>query len=150
MLLFKKKFLDLIRSGEKTQTIRIWPHRKYRAGQRSYIPGVGYIAIETVDAVALGELTDRDAQLDGFVTVEQLRQEIARLYPDGLTGGHQAFRVRFRVFSAEEQAIAAAEREKRKIATSKAIPSPSRQSHSNRSVPPPASPAGRKTRRGRA
>ena len=45
MLLFKKKFLPAIRAGEKTQTIRLWKFRHLRSGQRSYIPGVGYIRI---------------------------------------------------------------------------------------------------------
>ena len=114
MLLFKKKFLDLIRQGEKTQTIRIWPHRKLRVGQRSYIPGVGYIAIEAVDPVELDQLSNDDARLDGFTTAGHLRSEIAQLYPEGLTNAQQVFRVRFRVFAAEEQAAAIAERELRK------------------------------------
>ena len=49
MLLFKKKFLPAIRSGEKTQTIRLWKWRMMRPGQRSYIPGAGYVAIERVE-----------------------------------------------------------------------------------------------------
>lgn len=114
MLLFKKKFLDLIRRGEKTQTIRIWPHRKLRLGQRSYIPGVGYIRITAVDAVGLADLTDDDATLDGFARLQELHDEIHRLYPDGLTDGQQAFRVRFSLLIPSEQQQAIAEREARK------------------------------------
>lgn len=114
MLLFQKKFLESIRSGEKTQTIRIWPHRKMRVGQRSYIPGVGYIEIMAVDAVELAELELHDALLDGFPSLELLLAEIARLYPAGLSNGEQTFRVRFRVLSPPEQEIAAAERKARK------------------------------------
>ena len=68
MLLFKKRFLDAIRSGRKTQTIRLWRHRKMRAGQRSYIPGAGYIRIDAVEEVQLADLTDDDARPDGFPT----------------------------------------------------------------------------------
>jgi hypothetical protein len=114
MLLFKKKFLDLICRGEKTQTIRIWPHRKMRVGQRSYIPGVGYIRIVAVDAVKLNDLTDDDARLDGFSNLCDLLDEIQRLYPNGLTGGQQAYRVRFSLLSPAEQQQAIAEREARK------------------------------------
>ena len=39
VLLFNKRFLPAIRCGQKTQTIRLWRHRRMRAGQRSYIPG---------------------------------------------------------------------------------------------------------------
>lgn len=120
MLLFKKKFLDLILRGEKTQTLRIWPHRRMRLGQQSYIPGVGYIAVESVDAVEFDDLTDTDAQLDGFASLDALRDEIGRLYPEGLTDGKQLFRVRFRVLSADEQAVAIAERTKRKAAKTQA------------------------------
>lgn len=66
MLLFKKKFLAAIRAGEKTQTIRLWKHRRMRAGQRSYIPGIGPIRLTAVDEVDLDGLTDADARPDGF------------------------------------------------------------------------------------
>jgi hypothetical protein len=97
MLLFKKKFLPAIRAGEKTQTIRLWKHRRMRAGQRSYIPGVGHILIAAVDEVELEGLTDADARPDGFETATALRAEIARLYPQQLATGYRAYRVTFQV-----------------------------------------------------
>ncbi len=103
MLLFKKKFLPAIRSGEKTQTIRLWKHRRMRAGQRSYIPGVGYIRITAVDCVRLDELTDEDARPDGFATADLLRTEISQIYPKQLAAGHEAYRVVFHVLPPEEQ-----------------------------------------------
>lgn len=113
MLLFKKKFLEQIRRGEKTQTIRLWKFRRMRAGQRSYIPGAGYIEITAVDEVALPELTDEDALRDGFPSADALRREIEELYPQQLAAGHRAFRLIFRVMTAEEtQAIKANRRPK--------------------------------------
>jgi len=103
MLLFKKKFLPAIRRGEKTQTIRLWKHRRLRGGQRSYIPGAGYIRVLAVDQVELDELTDADARLDGFDTADALRAEIGRLYPSGLEAGHQAYRVAFELLPQSEQ-----------------------------------------------
>ena len=103
MLLFKKRFLPAIRSGKKTQTIRLWKHRRMRAGQRSYIPGVGYIRITAVDEVQLDQLTDEDARPDGFETADQLRAEITRLYPKQFAAGHQAYRIVFHVLPPEEQ-----------------------------------------------
>ena len=102
MLLFKKKFLAAIRSGEKTQTIRLWKHRRMRAGQRSYIPGAGYIRITAVEAVELEQLTDADARPDGFETAGQLRAEVARLYPQQLAQGYRAYRVRFELIPGEK------------------------------------------------
>jgi hypothetical protein len=99
MLLFKKKFLPAIRRGEKTQTIRLWKHRRMKAGQRSYIPGAGHIRITAVDEVRLEQLTDADAQPDGFATADQLRLEIARLYPQQLAQGYLAYRIRFLLLS---------------------------------------------------
>jgi hypothetical protein len=99
MLLFKKKFLPAIRRGEKTQTIRLWKHRRMKAGQRSYIPGAGHIRITTVEEVCLEQLTDADAQPDGFATADQLRLEITRLYPQQLAQGYLAYRIRFALLS---------------------------------------------------
>jgi hypothetical protein len=103
MLLFKKKFLDAIRTGDKTQTIRLWPRRQMRIGQRSYIPGIGYIRITEVAAVELSELTDADALPDGFETAAALRSELNELYADKLAAGYLAYRVVFHVLPAAEQ-----------------------------------------------
>jgi hypothetical protein len=119
MLLFKKKFLAAIRSGEKTQTIRLWKYCRMRAGQRSYIPGVGYIRVETVEPVALDELDDRDAQPDGFATADLLRSEIAQLYGDVQAEGLHAYRIVFRVLDADEQAACRQQRGERRAAASR-------------------------------
>ena len=103
MLLFKKKFLPAIRQGEKTQTIRLWKHRRLRPGQRSYIPGAGHVRITTVEEVRLDRLTDQDAQLDGFDTADALRAEIEQLYPGQLAAGRHAYRVVFELLAAGEQ-----------------------------------------------
>lgn len=104
MLLFKKEFLPAIRRGEKTQTIRLWKYRRMKSGQRSYIPGAGYIRVTAVDRVQLEQLGDDDARPDGFSTAEELRAEIARLYPQQLADGrHQAYRVVFRLLPPGQQ-----------------------------------------------
>lgn len=102
MLLFKKKFLPAIRSGEKTQTIRLWKFRRMRVGQRSYIPGVGAIRITAVEEVELMRLSDADAQPDGFATADELRRELAALYPTQLDAGYRPFRICFERVASEE------------------------------------------------
>ncbi|MBN1911350.1 MAG: ASCH domain-containing protein [Pirellulales bacterium] len=102
MLLFKKKFLPAIRSGEKTQTIRLWKHRRMKAGQRSYIPGAGYIRVTAVEPIDLDTLTDADALPDGFPTADALRAELAQLYGDQLAAGHQAYRIVFQLLPLDE------------------------------------------------
>jgi len=101
VLLFKKKFLPAIRAGEKTQTVRLWKHRRMKAGQRSYIPGAGYIHVDAVEEVALDALTDDDARRDGFASVELLRSEIVQLYQDQLTDGYRTYRVIFHTITEE-------------------------------------------------
>ena len=66
-----------------------------RAGQRSYIPGAGYIRVTAVNEVQLADLTDADARPDGFETAAALRAEIALLYPAQLAAGHRAYRIVF-------------------------------------------------------
>ena len=95
MLLFKAKFLPAIRSGAKTQTIRLWKHRQMRAGQRSYIPGFGPVRITLVEQVDLERLTDADARPDGFDTADELRDELRRLYDGAALAERRAFRVVF-------------------------------------------------------
>ena len=116
MLLFKKKYQLAIRAREKTQTIRLWKVCRMRAGQRSYIPGAGYIRVLSVDPVEVDSLTDADARPDGFATADELRRELNTLYDAELAAGYRAYRIRFELFSDEEQAAAVAERKARKAA----------------------------------
>ena len=102
MLLFKKKFLEAIRRGEKTQTIRLWRHCRLRSGQRSYIPGIGYIRITQVQPVELDQLTDADARPDGFDSIADLRAEIDQLYADQLADGYKAYRIVFELLAANK------------------------------------------------
>ena len=111
MLLFKKKFLEQIKRGEKTQTIRLWEHRRMKPGQRSYVPGVGYIAITSVEPVELSQLTDADALLDGFPTAETLRTEIHTLYEADARENLTPYRIRFSVYPPQEQQKIAEERQ---------------------------------------
>lgn len=114
MLLFKKKFLPAIRSGEKTQTVRLWPYRRMRPGQRSYIPGAGYIEVTAVDEVTLDGLTDQDARLDGFPTAVALRAEIDTIYENDRKAQHRVYRVRFQLLDAAGQEACRVEKERRK------------------------------------
>jgi hypothetical protein len=119
VLLFKKKFLDAIRQGRKTQTVRLWKWRKMKPGQ--HIPGAGYIQIGAVDEVALPALTDEDALLDGFESAAALRHEIEQLYPMQLAAGHKAFRIRFTLLPPEVQQQMREEKKQKKTKLSSAV-----------------------------
>jgi hypothetical protein len=114
VLLFKKRFLDAIRTGRKTQTIRLWPYRRMRAGQRSFIPGAGYIEVLSVEPVEIAELTDQDAIPDGFDSAAALRAELTQLYSDASGEDQQAYRLRFRLLTEAEQLVARSERKSRR------------------------------------
>jgi hypothetical protein len=101
MLLFKKKFLDAIRGGTKTQTIRLWKHRRMRAGRRSYIPGFGPIQITAVEQVDVDGLTDADAIPDGFASARALQAELRTIYGQQLADGHLAYRIVFHRLAVE-------------------------------------------------
>ena len=103
MLLFKKKFIEQIKSGEKTQTIRLWKYRRMKPGQRSFIAGVGYVHIDGVERVELAELTDADAIPDGFTTADALRAELCDLYGVDILARRKLYIVRFSVFPPDEQ-----------------------------------------------
>ena len=114
MLLFKKKFIEQIKQGEKTQTIRLWQYRRMKPGQRSYVPGVGYIAITSVEPVKLAQLTDDDAKLDGFPTADMLRKELRSLYEADVLEKMTPFRIRFSVYPPREQKKIAKEQQRKK------------------------------------
>lgn len=100
MLLFKREFLPAIRSGEKTQTIRLWKHRRMRAGQASYIPGAGRVRVLRVEPVELADLTDADARPDGFPTADELKTKLRQIYGQRLDDGHALWRIVFELVDA--------------------------------------------------
>jgi hypothetical protein len=132
MLLFKKKFLDAIRNGSKTQTVRLWKACRLRTDGLCYVPGIGYTRITDVAEVALDELTDEDAILDGFPSAEALLTEIRTLYADRVDAGYRAFRIRFHVLEAAEAAV---ERERARAKKQSRVRSSAPKSASSRRSP---------------
>ena len=95
MLLFKKKFFDAIRSGRKTQTLRLWKNRRMKAGQRSYIPGIGPIRIGTIEQIELDDLTEEDATREGMESLDELLHEFNAIYREKMEQGYMIFRIMF-------------------------------------------------------
>ena len=85
-----------------------------KPGQRSYVPGIGYIAIVSVEPVKLKDLTDADAELDGFPTADMLRKEIRALYTADMRKTLTPYRVRFSVYPPGEQQRMKRERQRQK------------------------------------
>jgi hypothetical protein len=97
-LFFKGPLQDAIRAGTKRTTIRRWPRAMMQAGQRAYVPGLGWLAIEAVDSTELDDLDDRDAQADGFESAAALRDVLFSLYPAYRGDGKHWFRVAFKAW----------------------------------------------------
>lgn len=81
MLLMKKQFFDAIRTGRKTTTLRYWRRRMVVVGSVHGVRGLGKVHIDSVDTVQPNDLTDADAQADGFDDLGQLTRVLDSLYP---------------------------------------------------------------------
>jgi hypothetical protein len=94
-IFFKREYLDAIRRGEKTTTLRRWKSRRLRGGTRAFAPGFGYLSILSCEEVKLKDLSPADARADGFASLRQLRKTLARIYPNCAKDGRRWFRVVF-------------------------------------------------------
>jgi hypothetical protein len=97
-ILFKKQFLDAIRRGEKTTTLRRWKTCRIKAGARARAPGIGWLNILSCEKIDLKDLTEADAIADGFASLKDLLKTLAQIYPNCASDGRHWFRV---VFSKE-------------------------------------------------
>ena len=99
MLLMKKEFFPAIRAGEKTTTLRYWCRRMVRPGSRHRVRGLGQVWVRDVRMVHLAELTDADAQADGFADLAGLHAVLKRIYPSMRAAGggsdRRLYQVRF-------------------------------------------------------
>ena len=76
----KKEFFDAIRSGRKRATLRLWKRRRVLPGRLHTVPGLGKVRIDDVREVSLAQLTEADAEADGFASLVQLRTALDRIY----------------------------------------------------------------------
>jgi hypothetical protein len=96
-LFFKRTFQQAIREGRKLTTIRRWDRPLLAAGEQANSPGLGWLAIESVEVVELDNLDDDHARADGFETKVLLVQALRAFYPDFDTDQKQWFLIRFRL-----------------------------------------------------
>jgi hypothetical protein len=107
-ILFQRRFLDAIRRGEKTTTLRRWKSCRLKAGAKARAPGLGWLDILSCERINLNDLTAADARADGFASLEELLATLKEIYPDQKTDGRTWFRIRFRA-EADTQAQKAVE-----------------------------------------
>jgi len=97
LLLMKKCFFDAIRAGTKVTTIRRWKTKRVKPGSRAFCPGLGWLAVKSVEPVELNHLSEQDAQADGFETLAGMLGALEAIYPETSTDGKTWFRVKFKL-----------------------------------------------------
>jgi len=82
ILRFKKKYGEKIKSGEKKTTIRL--STKLKPGDTVKIfageESLGKARIISIKRKRMSELTERDAERDGFNSVDELRRALKKHY----------------------------------------------------------------------
>jgi hypothetical protein len=76
-MLFKQAHRNGIAAGSVTLAFRRWPRSRVRAGTRLRTPS-GVVAIDAVEIVEEGAITERDAQRSGFGSRDALVTELRR------------------------------------------------------------------------
>lgn len=105
-------YLELIRTGRKTSTIRPWSRdvcKKLRRGARlTFTDYRSSVRTECTGArqATVGELTIEDATTDGFASLDELLRALQTHYPD-LHADSRVCIVRFRVLNPSDQSAAA-------------------------------------------
>lgn len=77
-MLFKRRFHDGIRDGSLTLTFRFWRHARVRPGGRYRFGAGEVLEVDSVEAVELGSIGDREARRAGFPSAAELRRELER------------------------------------------------------------------------
>ncbi|MGH9236256.1 MAG: hypothetical protein ACRD0R_23285, partial [Acidimicrobiales bacterium] len=80
-VLFPQRFHAGLADGSVTLAFRRWRRQAAKAGGRQRTP-VGELAIDAVDEVTVGDITESDARRAGYVDLDELLAELAR-HPDG-------------------------------------------------------------------
>ena len=95
MLLFKKKYFELIKAGQKVTTLRFWKSRRAKPGSIHKVPNLGKVFVEEVSIVRADSLSDDDAIADGFASAAELASELDKLYPPDKRDGRELYKIKF-------------------------------------------------------
>lgn len=76
-MLFKQRFLELIKAGKVTRAYRRWQRPTVKAGG-TLLTAVGQLAILSVDACDEAALKESDARAAGYETLAELKAELGQ------------------------------------------------------------------------
>lgn len=84
MIIFKKKYLDLVRQGRKTMTVRCWK-KDHNLKSGDIVAASNYrdsfpIRIVSVEFIKCQDLNEEHAKADGFETLKDLREALEKIY----------------------------------------------------------------------
>ena len=94
-MLFKTRFLEGIRSGAITLTFRAWQGQRVTPGRTYPCGGAGFIEVDEVDRVAVGEIGEQEARASGFDSTAELLGMLRKTSSRRLTRRSEVYRVRF-------------------------------------------------------
>ena len=103
-LLFKKEFHEAIRSGSKRQTVRFWKRRPVKPGGHLYSPRLGKCLVTDIVEIDPAALTDEDARLDGFESVETLHAKLVEMYGSVAPPDRKCFKLTFELLTGDAAA----------------------------------------------
>lgn len=106
LLKFNKKYYQPILTGLKTQTLRK-SNKKYKENQiiKAIFPGTDkecYLKIINTGYKQFKYLTEEDAKKEGYETVNELKQDLLRIYPL-LDSFSRVYFYRFKVLELENE-----------------------------------------------
>lgn len=82
-IMFKREYLELIKSGKKTQTIRNWKNITLKIGEMveaTNFKDKVLIVINSINKKQFSDVTEQEAILDGFESLKELKEEIYKFY----------------------------------------------------------------------
>lgn len=99
-IFFKQRYVAPIRSGDKTTTVRARTSLQVgdiaRARCKMTDPPIAWLLVTRIEAITLGDLTVRDARANGLVSMDEMRAEWKRLYPQTpWKNSRRVFRIHF-------------------------------------------------------
>ncbi|HNR58662.1 MAG TPA: ASCH domain-containing protein [Methanothrix sp.] len=90
MILFQPEHVEMIRTGRKTQTRRLWKRPRAKVGSIQLIKtqmisplNFGSVEVMNVYHEPLGSMTDADAKAEGYDTLEEFRAVWERINGPG-------------------------------------------------------------------
>ena len=93
-MLFKRRFHAGLRDGSITLTFRAWSRPRVKPGGRYRCAPIGMLAVDEVEQVKLGDITDAAARRSGFADRDELIETLRKTSKKSLRRDSTVFRVK--------------------------------------------------------